>query len=133
MHRHHRRQTIARAAVLLVLTVGSTACGSSYDDDAGPDVTTAGTTADGGTGTGDAVSIDGFAFDPQSSPVSVGATVTWTNAQGVPHTVTADDGSFDSGNLGNGDTFEHAFDTAGTFSYHCEIHASMTGSIVVGA
>jgi plastocyanin len=47
------------------------------------------------------------------------------------HTVTADDDSFDSGTLSNGDTFEQTFDEAGEFAYHCEIHSSMTGTITV--
>ncbi len=129
MHLRRRRHTIALAAVLLAVTLGSTACGSSDGAGYGADDTSAA----GGTSGGDAVSIAGFAFDPSSSSVSVGTTVTWTNADGATHTVSADDGSFDSSKLGNGDTFTHSFDAVGTFSYHCEIHSSMTGSIVVTA
>jgi plastocyanin len=129
MHLRRRRHTIALAAALLAVTLGSTACGSSDGAGYGAD----GTSAAGGTSDGDAVSIAGFAFDPSSSSVSVGTTVTWTNTDGATHTVTADDGSFDSGKLGNGETFTHSFDAVGTFSYHCEIHSSMTGSIVVAA
>lgn len=61
---------------------------------------------------------------------AVGDTVTWTNADSLPHTVTADDGSFD-GDVAAGGTFSQAFATAGTFAYHCEIHPSMTGTITI--
>ena len=63
--------------------------------------------------------------------VSVGYTVTWANVDGTDHTVTADDDSFDSGTLSDGSTFEQTFDEAGEFTYHCEIHSSMTGTITV--
>lgn len=77
------------------------------------------------------VSIVDFAFDPGSVTVDAGATVTWTNMGSSPHTVTADDGSFDSGTLDPGGTFSFTFDTAGTVSYHCAIHPNMVGSVAV--
>lgn len=77
------------------------------------------------------VSIVDFAFDPGSVTVDAGATVTWTNQGPSPHTVTADDGSFDSGTLDAGGTFSFTFNTAGTVSYHCTIHPNMVGSVVV--
>ncbi|MGH2534222.1 MAG: cupredoxin domain-containing protein [Thermomicrobiales bacterium] len=77
------------------------------------------------------VAIEGFAFAPGSITVSVGTTVTWTNNDSAPHTVTADDGSFDSGNLGQGDTYSLTFDTPGTYSYFCAIHPNMTAVVVV--
>jgi plastocyanin len=78
-----------------------------------------------------AVSIVDFAFQPASIEVAVGSTVTWTNTGAATHTVTADDGAFDSGRLGSGATFSQTFATPGTFTYHCEIHPQMTGTIVV--
>jgi plastocyanin len=110
---------IAIAALLLLVT----ACDDSADD------TT--TTVTNGATSGDAVTIDEFAFMPSSLTVSTGTTVTWTNEQDVPHTVTADDGEFDSGNLASGDDYSQTFDTAGTFAYHCTIHPSMTATITV--
>jgi plastocyanin len=87
----------------------------------------------GGAGGGQqgAVRIAGFAFGPQTLAAKVGESVTWTNEDGATHTVTADDGAFDSGNLAGGRTFSFAFDTAGTFGYHCNIHRSMTGKVTV--
>ncbi len=78
------------------------------------------------------VTIQDFAFGPASISVAVGSTVTWTNQDGTAHTVTADDGSFDSGNLAQGATFSQTFDTPGTYTYHCAIHSSMIGTITVG-
>jgi plastocyanin len=80
-----------------------------------------------------AVTIANFAFGPASISVPVGSTVTWTNQDSTNHTVTADDGSFDSGPLAPGATFSQTFDTAGTFTYHCAIHSSMKGTITVTA
>jgi plastocyanin len=78
-----------------------------------------------------AVAIQGMAFDPDPVKGAAGDTVTWTNQDAMTHTVTADDGSFDSGPLNQGDTFSHAFGAAGSFGYHCEIHPFMTGTVVV--
>jgi plastocyanin len=80
-----------------------------------------------------AVSIQDFAFDPPHIQVSVGDTVTWTQGtDGAPHTATADDESFDTGNLTDeGATGEVTFDEAGEFSYHCEIHPEMLGLVTV--
>jgi plastocyanin len=77
------------------------------------------------------VSVVDFAFDPGTITVPVGATVTWTNTGSRPHTVTADDGSFDSGRLDPGEQFSQTFDQPGTFTYHCGFHPDMQGSIVV--
>jgi plastocyanin len=80
-----------------------------------------------------AVQVVDFAFDPAALTVPVGTTVTWTNAGSRPHTVTADDGSFDSGRLDPGEQFSQTFDQPGTFTYHCNFHPDMQGSITVTA
>ncbi len=78
------------------------------------------------------VSISNFAFVPATITVKVGTRVTWTNRQaGLQHTVTADDGSFDSGYLSTGSSFSHVFTKAGTYAYHCAIHPFMTGTVIV--
>jgi plastocyanin len=77
------------------------------------------------------VSVVDFAFEPGTIEVPVGATVTWNNTGSRPHTVTADDGSFDSGRLDPGEQFSQTFDQPGTFTYHCGFHPEMQGSIVV--
>jgi plastocyanin len=78
-----------------------------------------------------AVAIADFAFGPPEITVAVGATVTWTNQDSVSHTVDANDNSFVSESLGQGATFSHTFDVAGTFAYICGIHPSMAGTVVV--
>jgi plastocyanin len=80
-----------------------------------------------------AVNIAGQAFDPASVTVSVGDSVTWTNADGVAHTATADDASFDTGNIAAGGSDSVTFSTAGSFPYHCAIHPAMTGTVTVQA
>jgi plastocyanin len=81
----------------------------------------------------DEVRIDGFAFAPPTLEVTVGTEVTWTNHDPEIHTVTADDGSFDSEVLGSGAAFSTRFRQAGRFTYLCEIHPSMTGVVKVSA
>jgi plastocyanin len=76
------------------------------------------------------VAISGFSFNPQMVTVPVGTMVTWTNNDGVRHTVTEDNGLFD-GAVGSGSSFSFTFTKAGTYTYHCRIHPSMTATIVV--
>lgn len=84
-----------------------------------------------GSKKGAQVSIKGFAFTPAAVTVKKGDSVTWTNNDSPAHTVTANDGDFDSGELSPGESFTQKFAKAGTFAYHCEIHASMTGTVTV--
>jgi plastocyanin len=79
------------------------------------------------------VEIGDDAFNPGTVTVAVGDTITWTNADSSPHTVTAEDGSFDSGNLDEGQTFSHTFTAPGTHEYHCDYHSDMTATVVVEA
>ena len=63
--------------------------------------------------------------------VTVGTTVEWTNNDPMPHTVTATGKSFDSGLINPGKTWRHTFTKAGTFSFFCQPHPFMKGTIVV--
>ncbi|MGE3796964.1 MAG: cupredoxin family copper-binding protein [Thermomicrobiales bacterium] len=80
-----------------------------------------------------AVTIEGFAFNPATIEISVGDSVTWTNNDSTPHTVTqSPSGSgFQSGSLAQGTSFTQTFDAAGTYDYFCEFHANMTGTVIV--
>ena len=78
------------------------------------------------------VSIEDFYFEPANAAVQPGDTIVWTNNGAHPHTVTADDGSFDSGTLQPGQSFSWTFQAPGMVTYHCSIHPSMTGSVSVG-
>ena len=77
------------------------------------------------------VAIDNFTFDPPEITVPAGATVTWSNRDDVPHTVTADDKAFSSGALDTDAQFAHAFPTPGNYPYYCAVHPHMTGRVVV--
>src|SRR5262245_33905328 len=83
------------------------------------------------------VKITNFQFTPKLLTIPPGTTVEWVNEAGR-HLVVADDGSFKSDVLKQGDKYEHKFDKAGTFAYHCEFHGDtggkdMAGKIVVRA
>ena len=78
------------------------------------------------------VNIGDNFFDPPDAAIEPGSTITWTNNGALPHTVTADDGSFDSGVLNPGDSYTVAFDGQGTVTYFCAIHPEMRGSVTVG-
>jgi plastocyanin len=68
---------------------------------------------------------------PDDTKVAKGDTVVWTNKMGMKHTVTADNGEFDSKPFGQNASFKHTFATAGSFAYHCEIHEEMKGKVTV--
>jgi plastocyanin len=79
------------------------------------------------------VTIDNFAFSPQTLTVSVGTKVTWINRDDVPHTATSSvkPRVFDSKALDTDDKFSFVFTAPGTYPYFCEVHPHMTGEIVV--
>src|SRR5579859_2858103 len=80
---------------------------------------------------GPQLSIDNFTFIPATLTVPAGATVTWTNHDDVPHTVTATDKHFTSQALDTDDQFSYRFTTPGTYNYYCTIHPKMQGTIIV--
>jgi plastocyanin len=77
------------------------------------------------------VKIDNFVFGPQTITVPVGATVTWTNKDDIPHTSVSTEGVFKSKVLDTDEKFSYTFTKAGTYSYYCTIHPKMTGKVVV--
>jgi plastocyanin len=77
------------------------------------------------------VNIEFQSFAPAQLDALPGDTVQWSNPSIRTHTVTADDGSFDSGELPSGSGFAHAFDAPGIYTYHCTIHAGMFGEVDV--
>lgn len=127
------------SAVLLVLAVG--ACGSSGDTASSatpakkaqqqpkqqPKASAPAPQAGGTT----AVTIKGFDYHPKTLTVKSGTKITWTDKDSTNHTVTADDNSFDVGNISGGASGSHTFAKAGTFAYHCTYHPNMHGRVVV--
>ncbi len=77
------------------------------------------------------VSIVDLAFEPATVRLAVGGTVTWRHNGIAPHTVTADDSSFDSGLLQAAGAFSHRFDRTGTFRYICAFHSEMAGTVEI--
>lgn len=75
--------------------------------------------------------VQNFMFIPMSLTVSAGTTVTWTNLDNEPHTVSSDTGLFRSGALDTNDRFAFTFDTPGTYHFTCSIHPQMVGTIIV--
>ena len=100
---------------------------------------TAGSTASVLSGTAAAtktVMIQNYAYSPASLTINVGDTVTWTNMDTAPHTVTVTSGpvKFSSGNLAKGESFSYTFTKAGSYQYYCAVHPDMVASVtVVGA
>jgi hypothetical protein len=80
---------------------------------------------------GPTVGVGFDAFAPPAIDVLTGDTVTWMNTSSRKHTVTADDGSFDSGQIVVTDMYARRFPAAGTFAYHCTLHPFMTGEVDV--
>jgi plastocyanin len=127
---------VAVAAAVAVLALA--ACGSSASSGASSTPSAASTAG----GSAAAITIQNFAFTPQTLTVKAGTTVTWTNNDSAPHTVTSADGistsanttSLFNGSVNAGATFSHTFTKAGTYYYLCTIHksqAGMHGEIIV--
>lgn len=89
------------------------------------------TPAPAATGDEAEVEIEDFTFQPGELTVAPGTTVVWKQRDDAPHTVTADDESFDSGTMQDRDEFTLTFDEPGTYPYHCHVHPSMTGTVTV--
>ena len=135
-----RPMLLVLVAAALVLT-GCSSDDSSDESGSGDEATSDDSASAGGGGSdepaagggegGDAVAIVDFAFDPDGLTVAAGTTVTFTNEDSATHTATADDDSFDTGDLAEGDSGEVTFDEAGEFSYFCDIHNYMKGTVTV--
>lgn len=75
--------------------------------------------------------MQNFAFNPSTLTIPVDTTVTWKNLDSTTHHIVSDTGVFESTDLSNGQTFSYSFTQAGNYPYHCSIHPSMTGTIIV--
>lgn len=115
------------AAVVSFVVLGVAACSSDPAAEETEPAVSSGEVADAGGAT---ITILDFDFgDPLV--VDVGTVVQVVNEDGAGHTVTADDGSFDTGVIDGGDSTELVLDEAGEFAFFCSIHTSMTGTITV--
>jgi plastocyanin len=78
------------------------------------------------------VDIEKFAFGDGELTITPGTTVVWENYDSAPHTVTADNGLFDSGRLGKGDEFSFTFTEEGEYPYYCRSHGGAGGQGMAG-
>ena len=87
--------------------------------------------AGGGAVSAVEVRLESVAFSPSELRVQAGSRVRWVNADPVRHSITAFDGSFDSGLIDPGMSYERTFERTGTFAYHCTPHPFMRGTVIV--
>ena len=122
------------SALVLVMLVGGAlfvAAGCGYGGGEPSSVTTPSSSE------GPSVQATIESFTLPDITVAVDATVTWTNEAGVSHTTTSGQGGeydgigWNSSSLDTGQSFSHAFNEVGTFSYTCRIHPSMSGTVTV--
>jgi plastocyanin len=137
------------AAALVALSLGLVACGDSGSDststeaettppaseetteEAQGDTTESEPAPSGEASKSEKVEIVEFTYQPDPVVVQAGGKVTWQNVDAAPHTATADDDSWDTGTIEKGKIGSETFKEAGTFSYYCEIHPTMKGTVEV--
>jgi plastocyanin len=121
-----------RLTSVLMLAMCFTACGG-YSSPSSP--STGSTSGPDGSTTvnipGGASTQTTTAFGQNPMTVAVGTTVSWFNGDSTTHTSSADGNQWSSGNIAPGGRFNFTFASAGRFTYHCQIHPNMVGTIVV--
>jgi plastocyanin len=114
---------------LLIIACIAAGCSSNHTPATAPPETQPNSAPEANT-----IVIKNFAFDPPSLTVKIGTVVTWMNQDSASHTIVSDSGSLaalSSDPLSNGATYKFTFTQPGTYPYHCSIHPSMTGTIIV--
>jgi plastocyanin len=119
--------TGAPAVVTITEPTTTAAAGAAPTIEAPPAATA---TAAGGLAAKNVRVVDND-YEPGDVRVQTGQEIRWTNVGEIPHTVTAEDRSFDSGIMATGAEFRMSFDTAGTYAYFCTLHPDMVGTITV--
>jgi plastocyanin len=140
---HNRRRRIAIGAASLVFAAGSLVGCGAYQ----------GTTPEAPTSTlpaptGPVINLSSLMFNPSTTTVEVGTTVTWRNDEAITHTVTSGrfegvdkttglrssqdpDGTFEAKLAGKGKAFSFTFTKPGSYTYYCDIHQGMNATITV--
>lgn len=126
----------SRLISALLVTAGLAIAGCGGDEDGGAAASTSSTTSSSAATPAaatktDMVDIADFKFAPEAIEVQAGTKVTWTNSDDAPHTATADDSSFDTGDLDKGDSQTVTFDEPGEFTYYCRFHPFMKATVEV--
>jgi plastocyanin len=120
-----RRSTVLPAALMALVGLTLGACGSSGTKTSSA-VPGAGTPAGGHL-----VTIKGYAYEPAKLTIKAGTAVDVANKDSEPHTLTADDKSFDTGNIEKGKSKALTLGAPGTYHYYCTLHPYMKGTITV--
>ena len=123
-------------AVLLLAGCGDDGSDTSSSGDAATAPAAGEQTGNAPAPSGDAVrsakvEIVDFAYQPATVRIAAGGKVIWQNQDSAEHTATLDDGSFTTGTLAEGKLKSESFKTPGSFSYYCEIHPDMKGTVEV--
>ena len=129
-------------AALVALSLGLVACGDSGSDSTSEaetappaseetEATESEPAPSGEASKSEKVEIVEFTYQPDPVVVQAGGKVTWQNQDTAPHTATADDDSWDTGTIEKGKIGSETFKEAGTFTYFCEIHPTMKGTVEV--
>ncbi|HEU5252034.1 MAG TPA: cupredoxin domain-containing protein [Solirubrobacterales bacterium] len=133
-------------AALVALSLGLAACGDSGSDStseaetsppaseesaAETESTESEPAPSGEASKSEKVDIVEFTYQPDPVVVQMDGKVIWQNQDTAPHTATADDGSFDTGTIEKGKIGSETFKEPGTFTYFCEIHPTMHGTVEV--
>ena len=125
-----------RLVFAVAVVAALAACGESSSSSGGGSNSSGSSVGTAGANLGTAAvkvsATDGQKFDPAQTTAKVGDVIEWTNSGSINHTVTFDDQqSLSDPSLSAGGTWQVRFNTAGTYQYHCTIHAGMNGSITV--
>ena len=130
----HRALAPLVAAGLLTLAACDQAAGTPYAaSQQMPDMSmSAAAPAQAAPVSTDSIAINQFAFAPGNVAVKVGTTITWTNSDPDPHTVTSNGGgSLKSPTLNTGESYRYTFTQPGHYDYLCSIHPFMTATVEV--
>lgn len=120
-----RSEPVLPAVVSLAAMLTIAGCGSNGDE--GGSTRAQGTSARSGT----EITIENFAYEPETLRAELGDTMTVTNSDDTDHTVTADNASIDTGPIAGGGTATFELTEPKTIRYHCDIHNYMRGTVRV--
>jgi plastocyanin len=121
---------LLRLSCILIATIGVIACGGyATSPTSTPEPAPAGSTTVAIPSGASTLTTTAFGANPLN--ISPGTTISWLNSDDTTHTSAGDGGAWSSGNIAPGARFNFTFQSAGRFTYRCQIHPGMTGTIVV--
>ncbi len=125
-----------RKLLVVLVLIASVACSKEDAKRAGEDVKAVASSVASkakDVAIAETVKLENIAYNPPRVTAKIGQQVKWTNKDGFAHTVTSDNNSFDSGDIGTGKSYDFRFTQKGTYNYHCQIHGKdrMSGTVVV--